>query len=194
MWRRPRTKPVARQDAAVAERALAARAQRGEDGVLEVARLCPATAEQILQQAPEALWRVLLAKDAPVGRLRQAAQRVESRAARRRALGATWLRAVAEEAQVEAKEAMAAQRCVELELEMGGGQEVELKTLWVQSLDRISCFGKAEERQTRCLVERICRGKELGENVEPLLLALLHHALCVDEKMEGAHRQDPSML
>ena len=58
---------------------------------------------------------------------------------------------------------------------------IPLESLWVKALDSVEQWDEKAHATVTAMVKRLNAGRKLGDDTVALVLALIHHAMCVDE-------------
>ena len=58
---------------------------------------------------------------------------------------------------------------------------IPLESLWVKALDSVERWDEKAHATVTAMVKRLNAGRKLGDDTVALVLALIHHAMCVDE-------------
>ena len=132
----------------------------------------------LLADTPSVLWLYLLRHGDGDGAI-AAVRRIGDREVKERALAVLWLRDVSRDTISLVQEANAAERL--LVKQVRENRDVPLESLWVKALDAVERWNEAACAIVTAMVQRVNVGRELGEDTMALVLALLHHAMCVDE-------------
>ena len=153
-------------------------AQRNSSRVFALCDASSSEATSLLADTPSILWLHLLRHGDYKGAV-VAARRIADREVRERALATLWLRGVLRETVALAQEANANERL--LVKQVGEDLSIPLESLWVKALDSVEKWDEETRVTATALVRRVNAGRQLGDDTTALVLALLHHAICVDE-------------
>ena len=63
----------------------------------------------------------------------------------------------------------------------GEDPSIPLESLWVKALDSVEQWDEKAHATVTAMVKRLNVGRKLGDDTTALVLALIHHAMCVDE-------------
>ena len=75
---------------------------------------------------------------------------------------------------------------------VGEDSSIPLESLWVKALDSVEQWNEEAHVTVAAMVKRLNVGRQLGDDTMALVLALMHHAMCVDEPIMQS--QGESML
>lgn len=153
-------------------------AQRNSSRVFSLCDASSSEASSLLADNPSILWLHLLRHGDNSGAV-AAARRIADREVKERALATLWLRDVSRDTVALIQEANASERL--LVRLVGGDASIPLESLWVKALDSVERWNEEARVMMTAMVQRVNVGRQLGDDTTALVLALLHHAMCVDE-------------
>ena len=123
-------------------------------------------------------------------------KRIQDRSTRSTALACLWFHCInrnCESVKREVERLQEAVACEQTLMELGEGlSECTLSDLTTATLNGIEEWNDTSKERITSLLTRINIGREQGDELTDIELAVLHHALCVDEGRNESYEQ--SML
>ena len=153
-------------------------AQRKASRVFSLCDASLTQATSLLEDSPSILWLHLLRHGDNDGAV-AAVRRIADREVKESALAALWLRNISRETVSLMQEANENEKL--LVKRVGEDPSIPLESLWVKALDSMERWDEEAHVTVTAMIKRLNVGRKLGDDTLSLVLALIHHAMCVDE-------------